>query len=190
MTELETPVSTDRRVQRTRKALTLAFNRLVLERGYDALSPADVAAMANVGRSTFYEHYSGLDDLLRQTLGRLLVTLATESLKPEPDPKMAWVIQHFWDQRKMARALLGGGDRSVVSRLYAEIFESALDEHASISPRFPVRLIAAQLAAGQLALLAAWLSGQGSATADEVTSTLNGTARAVVTAVTNDPTSP
>ena len=40
-----------------RPALKAAFNSLFFEHGYDGFGVADIAAKADVGRSTFYEHY-------------------------------------------------------------------------------------------------------------------------------------
>ena len=54
----------DRRITRTRNALIGAFNHLVLHRRQRHIRVADIVAQANVGRSTFYEHYSSADDIL------------------------------------------------------------------------------------------------------------------------------
>ncbi len=48
-----TRAAPDRRVQKTRAALLLSFNDLMRSQGLDAISAADIAAHANVGRSTF-----------------------------------------------------------------------------------------------------------------------------------------
>src|SRR4051812_2411808 len=60
----------DRRIARTREALIGAFNHLVLNRRQRHIRVADIVAEANVGRSTFYEHYSSADDILLQALAR------------------------------------------------------------------------------------------------------------------------
>ena len=48
----------DRRVQRTRKILHEALVELILEKGFDKVTVQDVIKRANVGRSTFYSHFS------------------------------------------------------------------------------------------------------------------------------------
>jgi AcrR family transcriptional regulator len=48
---------------------------LILRKGYDAITVQDIIEEADVGRSTFYAHYTGKEDLLRsgfQTLRREL----------------------------------------------------------------------------------------------------------------------
>ena len=54
---------TDRRVQRTRELLESALIELIGERGYDAITIQDIVDRANVGRTTFYMHYSGKEKL-------------------------------------------------------------------------------------------------------------------------------
>lgn len=56
----------DRRAIRTRKALHDALMRLILRKGYEATTVQEVIDEANVGRSTFYAHYTGKEDLLRK----------------------------------------------------------------------------------------------------------------------------
>jgi len=59
------PPKIDRRAARTRKALHQALLALMLRKGYEALSVQDIIDEADVGRSTFYAHYTGKEDLLR-----------------------------------------------------------------------------------------------------------------------------
>ena len=55
---------TDRRVQRTRKALRSALLELIKEKGYDSVSVEEITQRANLGRATFYLHYKDKEDLL------------------------------------------------------------------------------------------------------------------------------
>ncbi|OWK24017.1 hypothetical protein AJ87_27030 [Rhizobium yanglingense] len=48
----------DRRVGRTKTALHRALISLILERGYDSITVEEICQTANVGRSTFYLHYT------------------------------------------------------------------------------------------------------------------------------------
>ena len=66
--------SIDRRVARTRRALQHALHPLILKKGYEAVTIKDICDAANVGRSTFYAHYEGKDDLMRSQLERVLAT--------------------------------------------------------------------------------------------------------------------
>ena len=56
----------DRRQERTRRTLRTALVALILRKGYDATTIQDIIDEANVGRSTFYAHFTGKDDLFRE----------------------------------------------------------------------------------------------------------------------------
>ena len=59
--------SIDRRVARTRAMLQQAHISLILEKGYEAITIEDICDKANVGRSTFYAHYTSKDDAASST---------------------------------------------------------------------------------------------------------------------------
>jgi AcrR family transcriptional regulator len=68
----------DRRVRKTQVALIGAFVELVLEKRYDAITIQDLLDRADVGRSTFYAHYRGKDDLLAKSFIGMLAMLDRE----------------------------------------------------------------------------------------------------------------
>jgi AcrR family transcriptional regulator len=176
----------DRRVKRTRSAIVSAFNRLILERGYDALTPGDVAAAADVGRSTFYEHFRGLDGLLAEALARVLAPLADNCFEREPTAAARQAVAHLWENRRTARALLSGTAQAIVQRSLAEYFVALLRRGTAdlaARPMLEPELMAQQLAAGQLAILAAWLSGRSAHTSVEIADAMHVSGRAVIVAL-------
>ena len=68
-------VAIDRRVARTRASLHHTLLALIVARGYDAISVQDICEAAGIGRSTFYAHYTGKDDLKRSGLDHLKAAL-------------------------------------------------------------------------------------------------------------------
>src|SRR4051812_31721986 len=64
----ETKGTMDRRVARTRALLQDALIALIPELGYAAITVEDICEKADVGRSTFYTHYAGKDDLRSATI--------------------------------------------------------------------------------------------------------------------------
>ena len=58
----------DRRVAKTKAALEKALVSLILRKGYETTTVEDICAEANVGRSTFYGHFTSKDDLKRSGL--------------------------------------------------------------------------------------------------------------------------
>ena len=71
----------DRRQERTRETLRTALIVLILRKGYDAITIQDIIDQANVGRSTFYAHYTGKDDLFRQGFTQLRASLHSQREK-------------------------------------------------------------------------------------------------------------
>jgi len=65
----------DRRVERSRTALTRAFVSLLFERGYGKVTVKDIIARADVGRSTFYDHFNNKNEVLRASLSDMLWSL-------------------------------------------------------------------------------------------------------------------
>lgn len=180
-------VSNDRRVLRTRGALVAAFGRLILERGYAALTPPDVAAEANVGRSTFYEHYRGLDDLLAHTVMPVLRPIARGCMEPTIPAAMLQVVEHFWINRALARALLQSAAHAVILRTFADLFASEIREAArgrKLTFGIEPELLAAQLASGHLAVLNSWVSGRSAAPPSAIAQAMHATGRAAIVSLT------
>ncbi len=57
-------MSTDKRVIKTRKAITTAFMELALEKDISKISVSDLAEKAVINRSTFYLHYADTKEVL------------------------------------------------------------------------------------------------------------------------------
>jgi AcrR family transcriptional regulator len=78
----------DRRVVRTRTALADALVALIRRMDYDQITVEDVLTEANVGRATFYAHFTSKDDLLHKSLERLraLLVAAFEGHPDAPFP--------------------------------------------------------------------------------------------------------
>jgi AcrR family transcriptional regulator len=151
----------DRRAQRTRALLVSAFNELVLERGYDALTVRDIIEHANVGRSTFYEHFENKDDILRRSLRPVFGVLA-DAVGTVQLAAVEEILAHLRENARLARALLNGPTHHLMLRILADLIEERLTALPP-APRdaqqlVPVASVAAHLAGGQLALIEAWLA--------------------------------
>lgn len=150
-------VRTDRRVEQTRAALRGAFVALFIERGYEEISAGDIARRAGVGRSTFYEHYRGKEELLLKTIRRPFEPLAT-IVDPSVDEKeLRAALGHFWDNRNNSRATRRESSRRAMTRVLADVLAQRL------RPRFETEQAARQIAALIAELLfgaiAGWLAG-------------------------------
>jgi AcrR family transcriptional regulator len=175
----------DRRQKRTHAALLAAFRDLVLERGYAQLTVGDIIARANVGRSTYYEHVDGKDGLLRESLEPFFARLA-EAVDPATDmATMRSVLEHFWENRRVARALLVGAAGEVAHELLAQRLTEKISRSGQpASSLVPVSFMAAQVAAAQLGLIRTWLTGKTACDVATVTTALARTSVSLTRALT------
>jgi AcrR family transcriptional regulator len=154
---------TDRRTERTRAALMKAFVEMVLTQGYETVSVEAVAARADVGRSTFYLHYAGKEEILKQSLTRPSAALAELVGGDAKLEALVAQLHHFREQRKVNRVFFAAPIRTVWVRCLAAMIEprlaSALRKSGGARPALPLGLIALQLAEAQIALVANWLGG-------------------------------
>ncbi len=154
----------DRRIQKTRSALREAFFELVLTYSYDEIKVADIIEKANVGRSTFYQHYKSKDDILANSMGVLLDNLA-RSIEPEDNyVALLGLMEHFWENRKFAPRIFSGTARRVVVQALVERIDIKLKQRCKkvrVSPRVPVNIVAHQIAETQLVAVIDWLLGKG-----------------------------
>jgi AcrR family transcriptional regulator len=105
----------DRRVARTRGMLHQALLSLILEKGYEAISVENICERANIGRSTFYAHFtskddlkrSGLEHLRRELLERHRNTSASEQASARTLGFSLAMFEHARDHMHLYRALVG-----------------------------------------------------------------------------------
>lgn len=170
----------DRRIRRTRMLLQEALLSLMTEKGYEAITVQDLIDRADIGRSTFYAHYTDKSDLLHDTLSQLRFILAP-SHEPDsaPDRRRPLrfsleMFRHLQDQHSLLRALLGRpGGVSVVAEielLLSDVVKAELD--ALMLPeavlRVPIDLIARSVVAVFLAMLTWWVNNDFQQTPEQM----------------------
>lgn len=185
------PASTeplDKRARRTREALLAAFFGLVLERRYSAFNVGDIVTRANVARSTFYEHFASKNAMLACSLEGPFSPLADSVLTADNTARLHGVLQHFWENRSMARVLLAGAMRQKVGAVLVRMVEQRLADERLVFPHtllIPSRLAAVQLAESLLAPIAAWLAGAPSCPPELLAHALRRTTVGMVNALRN-----
>ncbi len=161
--------ATDRRVRRTRRALQEALLSLMAEKGYDEVTVADLIERADVGRSTFYNHYADKADLLDDCLDGLRAMIgpgpAPDAGPGAPDRLLGFslpFLRHAGEQRPLARAmtdrakatpLLGHVERVIVEAIRAEL-------PSGTAGPVPVEAVLHYVAGTFLALLTWWLNDE------------------------------
>jgi AcrR family transcriptional regulator len=167
----------NRQVKRSRAAFLEAFNELVLTRRYDDIRVGDIIRLANVGRSTFYEHFRGKDDLLRQSMSHILSVFADAVSDSCEMPKLEWVLEHFRENMTPARGLVNGPSCPQIVGLLASLIEERLGASLTQSSKpgmLPLNFLAAQVAEAQFGLIRTWLNGGALYPAAQVAEAIHG----------------
>ncbi len=128
----------DRRVQRTRTALYDALVELIREGSYDAIRVDDILRRANVGRSTFYDHFRSKDELLERSLERLRIELL--AVAEGEGSKDLWAVSerlfaHVHQFRDIHAALSGSSGGRILSRAISDNFTHVVRTLLPASPR-------------------------------------------------------
>lgn len=153
----------DRRTQRTRKAIFDALVRLIFARRYSTIRTVDLIEAAGIGRSTFYEHFRGKDDVMVAVIDPIFLPLAIAATGRGSRAALRTTLEHIWEQRAFARALFEPPLLAKLQRKLAGMIEARLP---ALADGPPPALVAMGAAAGQLAMLRMWLAGEASCPAD------------------------
>jgi AcrR family transcriptional regulator len=176
----------DRRVTRTRRALHRALFSLLEEGPYETLTVLDICERADIGRSAFYEHFAGKDDLFRVGFERLEEELS-EALENRQGLDVAGdgriialtLFRHAAGHARLYRALARDHARRIADITIANILTPYLLDVLATANDVPKGVRDLRLATILGALLAAlhWWLDRGArlevdTVVDEVTSTI------------------
>jgi AcrR family transcriptional regulator len=164
----------DRRISRTRAMLQHALTSQILKKGYEAVTIQDICDEANVGRSTFYAHYTNKDDLKRsgfEHLRKQLVDRQREAQAASGDIESRslgfslTMFEHARDHIDLYRALVGGRGgavslgqiRQILSDLVRNEFVATAGKNsADVVPR---ELVVQYVVGAFMAVMTWWLDG-------------------------------
>ena len=125
----------DRRQQKTRAAIFAAFSKLLAEKSYGKITVQEIIDTANIGRTTFYDHFETKDDLLKalceELFGHIISSAAdcthTHGLYSEgnaPESVFCHLLQHLQENENNILGLLS----SESSEIFLRYFKDSLNE--------------------------------------------------------------
>lgn len=115
--------ASDRRTQKTEDLLLEALVSLVVEKDYGSITVQEILDRANVGRTTFYAHFTDKDDLLVRTVQRLQevleAQLAHQDDEDGPGERLVAfglpAFEHLFINRAVYKAMRSSGARPIVT---------------------------------------------------------------------------
>lgn len=157
----------DRRVVRTRTALFDALVALIRRKDYERITVEEILREADVGRATFYAHFTSKDDLLERSLDRLRDLLRAAQGGDEPAPfrwDRSWspsrvFFEHIAEFADVRFALSGGRGgailRDAIDHVLAGVFRASMPPDAA--GRMPRELVVLHIVSTINATLRWWL---------------------------------
>jgi AcrR family transcriptional regulator len=151
-----------------------ALISLILEKDYEAITIQDICDAADVGRSTFYAHYTGKDDLKRSGFERLRKELADRQSDAQAAPGdignrslsfSLTMFEHALDHLDLYRALVGGrGGEVSLGNIREMLSDLARNEFAATvgkdsADAVPRELVVQYVVGAYMAVLIWWLDG-------------------------------
>lgn len=158
----------DPRVKRTRQGLREAFVRLIMAKGYDAISIQDIADEAQAARITFYRHYRDKEELLTDCLNTLYEELA-ERTQPisaqgmlEGYSPIRTLYEHIEEKEDLYRILFSSrGTQTVIERMRHHLAQASMNamRQSGRAPQagIPEEIVAYHTASAQIGLAIWWL---------------------------------
>jgi AcrR family transcriptional regulator len=164
--------TTDKRIRRTHRLLREAFIELIAEQGYDNLRVEDILQRADIGRTTFYAHFSDKRALLHHVAdvfnSRYQKDLAKRSLDEDgsiPLVAVQKVFESFESNAPFFKMVLESRDVPIlheqVTSAFHDIFSRLLTEQSErlkLDSSVPVHLIAEFYVGALLSMGKWWLS--------------------------------
>lgn len=181
----------DRRIQRTRQLLNGALVDLIKEKGFDAITIQDITERANLGRTTFYLHYPGKEELLldhhatmAEMVGMKQLTRA-ELLADEPPTGLVTFLTLTADNRRFYEALINARTADLLLRglreqMMAYLESSLLVAFPGVQPTMPMALLKPYLINAQLAFIDWWIRSDAPYTPHQLATTLHHLQRSIL----------
>jgi AcrR family transcriptional regulator len=178
----------DRHSRRTKHLLQHALVQLILEKRYDSITVQNILDRADIGRSTFYAHFTDKEDLLLSSYQHLFCWLQKQLEEDETNriaPSLALFL-HIQSHHKLYLALVRSRKIDLFykqgQKFLCDIIEKRIVSHSSRKPSIPIPILSDHLAGSLINLLKWWLENNMPYTAEKMDEIYH---RLVVSSVVN-----
>lgn len=143
---------------KSRLAIIEAFNRLVLSSDGTDVRVSDIVREADIGRSTFYEHFPNAQSVFAEAISRPFQIFAEASLQHNLN-RLLEMVEHFGEQRIQARTIfMDARSRDQLVSVMAREYEKLLA--GEVSDDENRKWLALTLAESNLAMVRQWIDGK------------------------------
>jgi len=173
---------------KTRHALRSALLRLLTQRPWEEIDVQALCHEANVGRSTFYEHYQNREALLLESFSEIGAGFANAGvtrghLGLATLTFLAPLVDHIQEQRVVFRALLGKRSNAYVRQQFQTMLVTLI--HADLArhqlrPKWRGELLAHAIGGAVFATIHWWVSANEPRKAEEIAAQIDAHAEAML----------
>ncbi|MCA9075462.1 MAG: TetR/AcrR family transcriptional regulator [Novosphingobium sp.] len=174
---MNTVTQPDRRIRKTRKALRLALQHLLLDKPFEQITIRDISNEADIAYTTFFRHYPDkealLSDLADDEISALLdLTLPMFSTESSHASTLT-MCEHVHENERLWRALLAGGAAGNIRQLFVSQVEMRFDQWPTVMEWLPPEISATIMCGVTLDVLTWWLGKAPDKTAEEIAGILD-----------------
>jgi hypothetical protein len=116
---------------KTKKAIFAALEQLLTHENYYKISVGDIIKAANVGRSTFYNHFETRDSMFEEYLGLIfdeLMRPGSFSAENHTGIPVAELLDHIAANRKTIKRLVSGDSAGIVFRKFKSYWNRPVED--------------------------------------------------------------
>lgn len=155
----------DRRIAKTRKAIFAAFDALIVKTDYAKISVQNIIDEADIGRSTFYEHFETKDDLLRakctDLFEHIFVPDGTEtthafSRNSTFEEKIMHILYHLLDDKKVIQGILASEGRQIFLQYFRSYLAVAVEKENIHLAKVPDVFLKNHIAGSFIEMVCCW----------------------------------
>lgn len=163
----------DRRIGKTRTAIYQALNDLLHEKKYANITIQEIIDRANVGRTTFYQHFTDKDTLLMICIENIFESLSNH-LTEQPPPKhesrlipAAEIFAHIRENSRLINGILMSDSGEILfdkfKNYWGEKTEPYLLRHLpeGKQPKIPIAILTNFITTTLIELLRWWMKSGG-----------------------------
>ena len=123
-----------RRVRKTKAAIFYAFSDLMQEKRYANISVQNIIDRADIGRTTFYAHYSTKEELLDSYINHIFDLLIVENDVDETDMLDTYIpvqkiFEHILVHNRMLKSLLNSDSGELLFQRAQAYWEKKLEAY-------------------------------------------------------------
>lgn len=143
---------------KARQAILAAYNQLILRAEGIEIRVSEIVREADVGRSTFYEHFPNTESLLRESISAPFRIFAEASFTQD-HARLVAILRHFGEQQIQARSMMADARvRDQMTDVLVSQYENVIE--STVKNADDRNWCALHLAESNLAMVRQWIAGK------------------------------